>query len=402
MALPPHERLRALAQHVLPAPTAAAGEIIPGTMLAAVWRGDADPSKMVIETLVTPRPKEGEVLVKVKACGVCHTDLHVILGEVPFPMPGVLGHEVSGVVVQLGPGDQDASLIGSRVVCPFIMPCGKCSFCKSGEDDTCEPFFRLNRGKGQLYDGSTRLKTASGEEVAMYSMGGMAEYCVVPNTAVFKLPSKLSQHLFAESSILGCMYFTAYGAIHNAGKLRPGESVAVIGCGGVGSAILQIAKAMGAGPIIAVDIGEDKLAAAMGNGATHALDATSDVPAAIADITSGRKVDVCFEARGLKQTFETALMCVRDGGRAAYVGIADVKVKAEVPITHIVRRRISLVGSYGARASVDMSPMLTLAEERKIDISSAVNHRFKLHEAGQAYQMLIDRKINGRAIVEMH
>merc|ERR1719220_3169639 len=185
-------------------------------------------------------------------------------------------------------------------------------------------------------------------------MGGLAEYCVVPNTAVFKLPSRLSRDLFAESSILGCMFFTAYGAIHNAGRLKPKESVAVIGCGGVGSAILQIADAMGAGPIIAVDIGEDKLAAAKANGATHAVDATTDVPKAIAEITGGLKVDVCFEARGLKQTFETAIMCIRDGGRAAFIGIADVKVKADVPITHIVRCRISVLGSYGARASVNM------------------------------------------------
>merc|ERR1712217_233674 len=254
---------------------------------------------------------------------------------------------------------------------------------------------------GQLHDGSTRLKTQDGEEVAMYSMGGLAEYCVVPKTAVFKLPSRLRQELFDESAILGCMYFTAYGAIHNAGHLKPGESVAVIGCGGVGSAMLQLVKAMGANPIIAVDIGEDKLAAAKANGATHTVDATTDVPKAIAEITDGYKVDVCFEARGLKQTFETAVMCIRDGGRAAFVGIADVKTKAEVPITHIVRRRLSLVGSYGARASTNMVPMLDMAEEGKFDIKSSVNHRFKLQEAGQAYQMLVDRKINGRAIVEI-
>merc|ERR550532_560162 len=129
----------------------------------------------------------------------------------------------------------------------------------------------------------------------MYSMGGLAEYCVVPNTAVFKLPSGLSRDLFAESSILGCMFFTAYGAIVNAGKLKPGESVAIIGCGGVGSAMLQLCKAMGAGPIIGVDIGEDKLEAAKANGATHAVDATTDVPKAIAEITDGYKVDCCFE-----------------------------------------------------------------------------------------------------------
>jgi len=274
------------------------------------------------------------------------------LGEVPFPKPGVLGHEVSGTVVGLGPG-AEASLLNAKVMCPFIMPCGKCSFCSIGEEDTCAPFFALNRGKCHLHDDTTRLFTVGGEEVAMYSMGGLAEYCVVPITAVFKLPENLGANLFAESCILGCMFFTAFGAVHNAAKLKKGESVAVIGCGGVGSAVLQMAKAIGADPIIAVDLGEEKLNAAKSNGATLTVEASSDVAAEIARLTDGRKVDCCFEVIGLKKTFETAVMSVRDGGRAAYIGIADVKTKAEIPITHVVRRRISLCGSYGARASTD-------------------------------------------------
>jgi len=355
-----------------------------------------------------PVPKDNEVLIKVRACGVCHTDLHVILGEVPFPKPAVLGHEVSGTVVGLGPG-ADASLLDAQVMCPFIMPCGKCRFCACGEEDTCEPFFALNRGKGQLYDGSnadgpygsTRLATVDGEEVAMYSMGGLAEYCVVSTTAVFKLPPRLASELFAESSILGCMFFTAFGAVHNAAKLKKGESVAVIGCGGVGSAVLQIAKAVGADPIIAVDLGEEKLNAAKGNGATLTVDASADVPAEIARLTDGRKVDVCFEVIGLKKTFENAVMSVRDGGRTACIGIADVKTKAELPITHIVRRRISINGSYGARASTDTPNLLKLAEDNLVDIQGPITSRFTLDNAADAYSQLKDRKIIGRAIVEI-
>merc|ERR1719478_1393641 len=169
---------------------------LPATMKAVVWRGDSDPANMKVEELQVPVPKENEALVKVRACGVCHTDLHVILGEVPFPKPGVLGHEVSGVVVGLGPG-ADPSFLNAPVMCPFIMPCGKCRFCAKGEEDTCEPFFAMNRGKGALYDGTSRLRTVSGEDVAMYSMGGLSEYCVVPTTAVFRLPERLSNDLFA-------------------------------------------------------------------------------------------------------------------------------------------------------------------------------------------------------------
>ena len=124
---------------------------LPATMKAVVWRGDPDPSKMVIETIKTPRPKADEVLVKVKACGVCHTDLHCILGEVPFPKPAVFGHEICGEVVAFGPSDRAPPFpIGTKVMSPFIMPCSRCSFCSKGEEDTCETFFALNRLKGHL------------------------------------------------------------------------------------------------------------------------------------------------------------------------------------------------------------------------------------------------------------
>lgn len=370
-------------------------------MKAMVWRGEQDPSAMKLEDLKMPVPKENEVLIKVRACGVCHTDLHVMHKDVPFPAPAVMGHEISGTVVGLGPGFEDESLMGKKVMSPFIIPCGTCSFCSVGEEDTCEPFFALNRLKGQYYDGATRLQTVGGEELAMYSMGGLAEYCVVPKTAVFALPETLGEKHFAESSILGCMFFTAYGAVHNAAELKAGESVAVIGCGGVGSAVLQIAKSMGCSPIIAVDIGEEKLKAAKANGATHGIDASADVVAEITRITEGRKVDVCFEVIGMKKTFEDAVMSVRDGGRAAYVGIANVSTKAEVPITHMVRRRISLRGSYGARASQDVPPLLEMAAKGDIDIESPITQRFSLEEAGEAYKNLQDRKIIGRAIIEM-
>lgn len=197
------------------------------------------------------------------------------------------------------------------------------------------------------------------------------------------------------------MFFTAYGAVHNAARLKAGESIAVIGCGGVGSAVIQIAKAVGADPIIAVDLGEEKLNAAKANGATLTVEASGDVPAEIAKLTDGKKVDVCFEVIGLKSTFEAACMSVRDGGRCAYIGIADVKTKAEVPITHIVRRRISLNGSYGARAPKDCPPLLDLADKELVDIVKPITRRFTLDDAAEAYRALRAREIIGRAIVEV-
>mmetsp|Transcript_45009 Transcript_45009/g.104187 ORF Transcript_45009/g.104187 Transcript_45009/m.104187 type:complete len:418 (+) Transcript_45009:73-1326(+) len=377
---------------------------LPDTMRAVVWRGEQDPRAMKVETLQMPQPKQGEVLVKVKSCGVCHTDLHCIKAEVPFPQPAVFGHEISAEVVGLGDGCTGLQL-GDKVACPFIMPCGTCEYCDIGEEDTCEPFFSLNRLKGHLYDDSTRLFTLPGEPVAMYSFGGLAEYAVVPQTAVFPLPDSLATGFYDESAIIGCGFFTAFGALRNAANIQEGQepTVCVIGCGGIGGCTIQLLRLMKAKLIIAVDVSAKALEHAKGLGAHHTINSMEeDVLARINELTGGKRVDVCFEAIGLKQTFEQAIMTVRDGGRACYIGIADVKARGEVPITHIVRRRIALVGSYGARPSKDMPELLSLIADGGVDLKGAVTRRFDLDSAGEAYGLLADRKIAGRAIVTIH
>lgn len=200
------------------------------------------------------------------------------------------------------------------MACTFIMPCGSCFHCKRGEEDTCAPFFALNRLKGQLYDGSTRLYDAETgtEPIAMYSFAGLAEYAVVPETAAFLLPPLLAEKNFAESSLLGCAFFTAMGAIRNAADLRGGQSLVIIGAGGVGQGIVQLAKHLGAGPIIAVDISPKALDLAKSFGADHCVDASKeDVLERIAAATEGYKADVCIEVIGSKATFEQAVMAVR-------------------------------------------------------------------------------------------
>src|SRR5260370_10748754 len=151
------------------------------TMKAAIL--DHAPGRMRIEEIPVPAPLDGEVLIKVAACGVCHTDLHVIKAEVAFPTPAVLGHEISGTVVATGPG-VDGLRPDTSVACAFIMPCGRCRSCAVGRDDLCDNFFAMNRLRGTLYDGTTRLRRGDGSPLAMYSMAGLAEYSVVPPTVV--------------------------------------------------------------------------------------------------------------------------------------------------------------------------------------------------------------------------
>jgi succinate semialdehyde reductase (NADPH) len=351
-----------------------------------------------IEDIPTPQPKSGEVLIRVSACGVCHTDLHVIKGEVMFPTPAVLGHEISGWVAGVGAGVGGFSE-GTPVVSTFIMPCGTCAFCSQGRDDLCATFFEMNRLRGTLYDGTSRLARRDGTPLAMYSMAGLAEYAVVPATDVFALPEGLP---LEESCILGCAIFTAYGAVRHQAELRAGETVAVVATGGVGSNIIQVARAFGAAQIIAVDVRDDKLDAARQLGATHTINASrEEVGRTVLEMTAGRGVDVAFEALGRSETVLHAFGAVRDGGRVVIVGIAPGTTAVPIEITRLVRRGIRLIGSYGGRVRSDMPVVLRLAETGAIRPERAVTRRYRLHQAPEAYDALNRGEIVGRAIVVM-
>ena len=354
------------------------------------------PGAMRIEEIPVPAPLEGEVLVKVHACGVCHTDLHVIKAEVAFPTPAVLGHEISGTIVELGKGVAGPA-VGTKVVSAFIMPCGHCQRCAIGRDDLCDNFFAMNRLRGVLYDGTSRLRRADGTPIAMYSMAGLAEYAVVPATDVFPLPDALP---LAESSVLGCALFTAYGAVRHGADLRGGERVAVVAAGGVGVNVIQIAHAFGASQIIAIDVSDDKLDIARRVGATDAINAkTSNAADRVRELTEGRGVDIAFEVLGRAETFTLALEITGDGGRMVAVGIAPGKTTAPVEITRLVRRGLRIIGSYGARTRADMPEIIRLAAQGTFRPEKTVTRRFPLVEADAAYQALDHDEILGQAIV---
>lgn len=353
---------------------------------------------ITIEDIPQPSPQSGEVLVRVAACGVCHTDLHVVKGEVQFPLPCVLGHEISGVVEAIAP-DVTTIQPGAAVVCSFIMPCGVCQYCVRGRDDLCETFFAMNRLRGTLYDGTSRLRRHDGTTLAMYSMGGLAEYAVVPAGDVFPAPAGVP---LTDACILGCAMMTAYGAVKNQAKIQPNESVAVIGTGGVGSNVIQVARTFGAAQIIAVDIRDDKLEAARGLGATHTVNAAhEEAVAAVQALTQGRGVDVAIEALGRPETVVNAFMMTRDGGRMVVIGIAPGTTTAGIEITRLVRRGIQIMGSYGSRVRTDMPDVLALAARGQVSASQPITRRYRLDDADAAYSALNRGEIVWRAIVTM-
>ena len=346
----------------------------------------------------------------------------------------LIGHEVVGEVVAIGKGTHEVMakrLLNKKVVGSFIMPCLSCAACDRGEEEMCYNFFEHNRKSGHLYDGKTRLfrgndenRNTVKEPVAMYSMGGLAEYCVTPISSVSPIPMSLlddaknngDDRTINNLSIVGCAIFTAYGAVHNTAKLRKGESCCIMGVGGIGSSIIQIAKAAGASTIIAVDISDDKLSLAAKLGATHFINANGKqmdkVNEEIKEIfanghavgASGgvNGVDVCFEALGRGNTVNAAINAVRDGGRAVIIGLSHPEDFGSFQITHIVRRQIKIFGSYGARATSDLPAIMKLIAEGELDVNSTISRRFSLDNVDDAYKLLQRGEIVGRAIIEMN
>ena len=371
---------------------------IPETMRAALLVAAGEP--LEVREIRTPRPRAGEVLVKVIACGLCHSDLHVMAGKIAFPLPAVLGHEVSGTIVELGPNTRHSGLtVGDEVCGAFLMPCGQCPECARGRDDLCGPFFEFNRLKGQLFDGTSRLADLDGSVIAQYSMGGLAEYCVIPVTAVAKIADGMDP---VAASIIGCAAMTAYGAVRRGADLQYGETVAIIGIGGVGSNIVQVAKELGARHIIAIDVDDEKLAAAERLGATETINSRAvDARERVFEITGGRGVDVAIEALGIPATFEQALTLLADGGRMVPIGLAAGTTTAAVEINRLVRRGQQISGSYGARTRTDLPTVIDLAARGLLDYRGVVSKRVPLTRAEETYRLLHKGAVSGRAVVEM-
>ena len=294
---------------------------------AAVLSG-VDRPLVLRDDVVVESPRAGEIRIRVAACGVCRSDLSMQDGTTPVPMPVVLGHEASAVVEEVGEGVADLA-VGDHVVVSWVPQCGTCYFCGRGQPHLCQAADAVLLAGG-LLDGSPRLRLDGAPLFQMCGTGAFSEETVIPACAAVKVPVDLR---FDVAALLGCAVLTGVGAALNTATIQPGDSVAVVGCGGVGLNVIQGARIAGAEEIVAVDVNAPKLATARAFGATHAVDATAADPAdAVRDLTGQRGADVVFEVLGHGPTMEQAVAMSRRGGQVILVGIPRLDVVLTLPV----------------------------------------------------------------------
>ncbi|MEM1598670.1 MAG: alcohol dehydrogenase catalytic domain-containing protein [Pyrobaculum sp.] len=346
---------------------------IPIKMKAALYKSPGSPLELA--EVDTPAPGEGEVLIKVAATGVCHSDLHILDGEmIPPPEGFILGHEVAGWVAEFGPRCENPHGLspGDPVVVSWIIPCGKCSYCARGQENYC-PY-------------------AAGRMPGLIGLnGGHAEYMAVPETAVYPIPKGLDVYTAA---VISCAYGTAYRALREAG-VGPATSLVVVGVGGVGLAAVELARALGAYPIVAVDVRRSALEKAEELGATYTVDASAGDPVASVRERLPQGADVVYETRP-NPDLKIALEVVRRGGVIVVTGLGTSA--AQIPVSHLVMNGIRIVGSLGYKPRVDVPELLTLAATGKINPQRLVSHRYQPQEINKAYENL-RQGLHHRAVV---
>ena len=339
-------------------------------MKAAVLYKVHDP--LTIEDFEVPGISPGEVLIKVKACGICHTDYKVIEGRIPSRMPAIIGHEVSGTVEEVGSSQQKAFKPGDAVIVGTRYRCGHCEYCVSGRENLC-----------RARPAPASLTRTDGKEIYRWNVGGFAQYLALPGYMVFKLPEGLS---LDEASIVGCRMTTAYNAVKNAAEIKPGDSALVIGCGGVGLNAIQFLRTFGAYPIIAVDVLDAKLDAAKKFGATHTINASKDDPVkAVRDITDGG-VNKSFEALGNVKTADQIIQATRPGGTATIIGGLG-KVPFTISDGSFTMQEIKIAG-VALRRPTDVIEVLNMVRDKRVDVSGLVSRRYRFDEINEAFDDL--------------
>jgi alcohol dehydrogenase len=346
-----------------------------------------DQSKpLVIEEVELNSPQAGEILVRIHAAGLCHSDLSVIDGNRPRQMPMVLGHEAAGEVVELGPGVSDLSA-GDHVVFSFVPICGQCMPCMTARPALCENGVAANN-KGVLMGGGIRLhNTGHGSIHHHMGVSGFAEYVVVSRKSAVKIDPELP---FDIAALFGCAVITGVGAVINTARLMLGQTVLITGLGGVGFAALLGALAAGASKIIVADLNHDKLKVAMDLGAHEAIDSSEpDALEQIRDLTNGG-VDIGFEFAGVVQALEFTYNATARGGKTITAGLPHPSKMMQLAPVKLVAEERTLQGSYlgSCVPARDIPAYIALYQSGRLPVNKLMTHKLQLEEVNIGFERL--------------
>jgi len=341
---------------------------------------------MSIEPVTAAALKPNDVLVRIRAAGLCHTDLEVIEGSLRYPLPIVLGHEAAGVVEQVGAAARGVG-VGDHVVLSWNPHCGHCFYCDRDTPILCEQYLG-EAPKGVSFDGEARTRLADGRPLQqLMFLGSFGEYCVVSDQQAIPVPKEIP---FDRACLIGCGVMTGAGAALNLDAVAHGDTVMVIGCGAVGLAAVQGARLAGAGAIIAVDIDPAKLLLASRMGATHGVDALKeDAVAAGKRETKGRGVDVVIEAAGSASAFRATSEAVRPGGQIIWLGKIDVNKDVSFRWGSLMQeKRIRRVSYGNARPRRDFPLLARAYLDGELMLDELISRRIRLDDINEGFAAL--------------
>ena len=342
--------------------------------------------ELSVETVQLEGPRAGEVLVEVKATGICHTDAFTLTGEDPEGLfPAILGHEGAGVVVEVGAGVTSLA-VGDHVIPLYTPECRQCKFCTSGKTNLCGAI-RETQGQGLMPDGSSRF-SLNGEKIFHYmGTSTFANFTVVPEIALAKIRSDAP---FDKVCYIGCGVTTGLGAVMNTAKVEPGSNVAIFGLGGIGLNVIQGAKIAGADKIIGVDLNADKKALGEKFGMTDFLNpADGNIVEAIIDLTDGG-VDYSFECIGNVEVMRQALECCHKGwGESVIIGVAGGGKEIATRPFQLVTGRVWRGTAFGgAKGRTDVPKIVDWYMEGKINIDDLITHTMPLEDINNAFELM--------------
>lgn len=342
---------------------------------------------LVVQEVDLQGPGPGEVLVRIAAAGLCHSDLSVINGDRPRPLPMVLGHEAACMVEAVGSGVDDLAP-GDHAVCVFVPSCGHCGPCAAGRPALCEPG-ALSNGKGEMLAGGFRL-SRGGERLHHHcGISCFAEYATVSRRSLVPIARDVP---FETAALMGCAVLTGAGAVFNAAQVRPGSRTAIVGLGGVGLAALLAAIASGAETIVAIDRLPVRLDLARQLGATEAFDASDpDLVGKVREATHGG-VDTALEFAGSTRALEAGYAITRRGGTTVTAGLPNPSARLSLPAVSLVAEERTLKGSYlgSGVPSLDIPRFLALHRKGRLPVERLLTHRLGLEDINTGFDRLAD------------